>query len=429
MFRDVVALAIPSVVANITTPLLSMTDIAIMGHLGSADYIAAIAVGGTMFNLLYWLLGFLRMATSGLTAQASGRNDTDEQWSVITRSLLIAISIGVLFIIFSDSLGNLLLRFIDPDPATESLAAQYFDICIWGAPATLSMYVFTGWFIGMQSTKQAMWVSVFINVINIPLSIILVYGFDMGIRGAAFGTLAAQWSGILLAVIITVVRFHPKWTGWEKILRRNSIGHLFKINTDLFLRTLCMVAVTLWFTRVGAMQGAVVLAANALLMQLFTLFSYFMDGFAFAGEALCGRYKGAGDNNALNDAIKAVVSCGGVLALIFSIVYTLAGQEILALLSNDMDVLKGSGEYLWWAVTVPIAGFTAFAWDGIVTGTSDTRLMLLSTGVASIAFFILWWTVFPVYGNHALWFAFIVYLLVRGIVLSAAYRCKHRNLS
>lgn len=373
-----------------------------------------------MFNLLYWLLGFLRMSTGGLTAQAFGRGDRDECSTVLTRSMIISTAIGLLFILLSGSLGYLLLQFIDPDEPTRSLAGSYFAICIWGAPATLGMYVLTGWFIGMQSTKIPMWVSIFINLVNIPLSLLLVYPLDMGIRGAAIGTLTAQWSGFLLGAFICLRRFRPRWTGWGAILRRQHLGRLFKINTDLFLRTLCMVAVTLWFTRVGARYGAVTLAANALLMQLFTLFSYFMDGFAFAGEALCGRFKGAGDHRALAAAVRGVLTCGGILAILFTILYTVAGQEILALLSNDGEVLEGSSEYFWWAVSIPLAGFAAFAWDGIVTGTSNTRLMLLSTGVASLFFFAVWWLTYPILGNHGLWLAFVLYLLVRGLVLTFA---------
>lgn len=419
--RDVTALAIPSVIANLTTPLLSMADIAIMGHLGSPLYIAAIAVGGTMFNLLYWLLGFLRMGTSGLTAQAFGKNDSVELSAILARGMSVGLSIGVLFILLSAPLGHLGLRFVDPDPATGGLAWSYFEICIWGAPATLGMYVLTGWFLGMQSSKVPMWVSVFVNLVNIPLSLTLVYLFDMGIRGAAFGTLAAQWGGFLLAVGICLHRFRPRTVGLGDILHRRRLGKLFKINTDLFLRTLCMVAVTLWFTRVGAALGAVVLAANALLMQLFTLFSYFMDGFAFAGEALCGRYKGAGDIPGLRRTVKGVMLCGGLLAIVFTVFYTVAGQNLLTILSSDQEVLRGSGEFFWWAVTIPLFGFAAFAWDGIVTGTSDSRLMLFSTLTASIVFFAVWLATFPSLGNHGLWLAFILYLLVRGLFLTCAF--------
>ena len=421
MFRAIMALAIPSVIANITTPLLSMVDVAIMGHLGSAVYLAAIAVGGTMFNMLYWLLGFLRMGASGLTAQAYGRNDRSEISATIWRALLISTTAGLLFIIFQHPLCSLVLSVIDPDTATIRPAAEYFSICIWGAPAVLGMYVLNGWFLGMQSPKTQMWIAILINVVNIAISTLLVFGLNMGLRGAAFGTLTAQWAGFAVGMTLCLRR-RVEITPWNVITKAEEIRKFFKVNSDIFLRTVCLVGVTMWFTRIGASQGALMLAANAVLMQFFTLFSYFMDGFAFAAEALCGRYHGENNRQALRKAVTVTLGCGALLATMFTLVYVIGGDALIDLLSDSHDIRSQAHEYLWWVVSIPLMGFTAFAWDGVAIGVSGTRLMLWSVVWASAVFFVVWWLAFPEMGNHGLWLAFVCYLLTRGVVFSLCRR-------
>lgn len=418
------ALAIPSVIANITTPLLSMIDVAIMGHMGSAVYLAAIAVGGTMFNMLYWLLGFLRMGASGLTAQAFGRGDRSEITAILSRALLISTTAGIMFILLQRPLCSLILTVIDPDTSTVGPAAEYFRICIWGAPAVLGMYVLNGWFLGMQSPKTPMWIAILINSVNILTSATLVFSFDMGLRGAAFGTLTAQWTGFVVGLSLCLRR-KVDIISWREIVKGEEIKKFFKVNSDIFLRTVCLVGVTIWFTRIGASQGALMLAANALLMQFFTLFSYFMDGFAFAAEALCGRFHGGNNRQLLKKAVHVTLYCGGLLASIFTIGYTLGGDSLINLLSDNHDIRNQAREFLWWAISIPLIGFTAFAWDGVAIGTSRTRLMLLSMVWATAVFFIVWRITFPSLGNHGLWLAFICYLLTRGLV----FTLNHRKLT
>ncbi len=421
MFRAVMALAIPSVIANITTPLLSMVDVAIMGHMGSAIYLAAIAVGGTMFNMLYWLLGFLRMGASGLTAQAYGRNDRGEISAILSRVLLISTTAGILFILLSRPLCSVILSIIDPDTATVGPAAEYFGICIWGAPAVLGMYVLNGWFLGLQSPKTPMWIAILINLVNILVSSALIFGLGMGIRGAAFGTLTAQWTGFIVGLILCAHR-NVGITSWREIAKGEEIKKFFKVNTDIFLRTVCLVGVTIWFTRIGASQGAIMLAANAVLMQFFTLFSYFMDGFAFAAEALCGRFHGARDSMALKKAVHVTLGCGTLLAAVFTLAYMLGGETLIDLLSDNNDIRSQAREFLWWVVSIPLMGYVAFAWDGVAIGTSRTRLMLLSMVWATAIFFIVWLIAFPSLGNHGLWLAFVCYLLTRGLFLTLNHR-------
>ena len=303
--------------ANITTPLLGMVDVAVTGHLGKAAYLAAIAVGGSMFNMLYWLFGFLRMGSSGMPAQAYGADDRRATDLILYRALLVAFIAGAIIIALQTPISGIVLRFMDPDPDTLGFATRYFEICVWGAPAVLGTYALGGWFLGMQNSRAQMWMSIVINLANIAVSLTLVYGFRLTIEGVATGTMTAQWLGLVTGLLICR-RYRPTGRSWSEIADMRQLQRFFAVNTDIFLRTVCLVAVTVWFTRAGAQQGTVMLAVNALLMQLFMLFSFFMDGFAFAGEALCGRDVGRHDIGGLRRSIKALFSWGAGLALLFT---------------------------------------------------------------------------------------------------------------
>ena len=413
MNRKILALALPSIVANITTPLLGLVDTAIVGHMGSAVYIGAIAVGGVMFNMLYWLFSFLRAGTSGLAAQACGAADSAATSLVLWRSLMVACGVGVLMVILQWPLGQGLRWFVGPDPGTGALAAEYFSILIYGAPAVLGMYALSGWFLGMQNSRMLMVTSIVINVCNIAVSLLLVYAAGWRIAGVATGSLAAQWIGFAVGLWL-LRRYRIGRPRWGEVFRAEGLKRFFRVNFEVMLRTACLIAVTLWFTRKGASQGAIVLAVNTLLMQLFLLFSYMMDGFAFAGEALVGKYVGARDFSALHRCVKGVFVWGLALAAAFTLMYFLGGEAFLGLMSGDADVIEASGEYYLWAAVVPFAGFAAFAWDGVFIGATLTRELLLSMFGAMAAFFMLLYSLFPMMGNHALWFAFIVYLVMRG---------------
>ena len=416
----IAALSLPAVITNITTPILALTDVAIVGHMGSAIFIAAIAVGGTMFNTMFWLFGFLRMGSSGLTAQAYGAGDRRGAQTVLARSLLLALLIGIAMIAAREPVCSLLFDLLDVDGSTASVARSYFMIVVWSAPAVLGLYSLTGWFVGMQDSRTPMWVSLFVDVFNIGASLMFVFLIRMKIEGVATGTLVAQWAGFLLALFLAVRQY-----GWHKVGFRNLIDGLprfFRINSDIFLRTVCLVAVTLWFTRTGAMQGPVMLAVNALLMQLFTLYSFFMDGLAFASEALCGRYLGAGDRPMLSLSVRSLMGVGIILALVFTAVYVGCGEWVMELLSSDRPVVELARHYSVWAMMVPLVGFGAFLWDGVFIGLTRTRMMLISMATAMLTFFALYYLLFPMLGNHGLWIAFLGYLLMRGVVLTIAGR-------
>lgn len=413
MNRRILAIAIPSIVANITTPLLGLVDTAIVGHMGSAVYIGAIAVGGVMFNMLYWLFSFLRGGTSGLAAQAYGAGDTRAQSVVLYRSLAVAAVTGMAMVALQNPLLWLLRQFIEPDPHTAMLAEKYFGILIYGAPAVLSTYALSGWFLGMQNSRMLMISSLVINLVNIAVSLGLVFGLGWQIAGVATGTLVAQWSGLATGLWL-LRRYRLERVAPADVISGSGLARFFRVNFDVMLRTLCLIAVTVWFTRTGAAQGPVILAVNTLLMQLFLLFSFLMDGFAYAGEALVGRYVGAGDSASLRSCVKGVMKWGMVCALLFTTAYFLGGEAFLSLLSGERSVIEASGEYWWWAITVPFAGFAAFAWDGVFIGATMTRGLLVSMAVATGAFFLIETSLFKSMGNHALWLAFIVYLALRG---------------
>lgn len=418
MNKQILRLAIPSIVSNITVPLLGLVDMAIVGHLGSASYIGAIAIGTMMFNIIYWVFGFLRMGTGGLAAQAYGERNLKELMRLLTRSLSIAFGLAMVLILLQYPIEWLTFRLVASSEEVASLAKIYFRICIWGAPAILGLYCFTGWFIGMQNTRIPMTIAITQNVINILGSLLFVYGFDWGIEGLATSTLIAQYSGIIMAGAFWFTHYSrlKVYFRFKDSFDKKAMQVFFSVNSDIFLRTLCLVSVTTFFTTTGARQGDVILAVNALLMQLFTLYSYFMDGFAYAGEALTGRFVGAKNSRALHKMIRQLFLWGVGLAVFFTLLYTLGGKEFLRLLTNNEAVINTSVEYYYWVLAIPIAGFSAFLWDGIFIGATQTRKMLYSMLMASFLFFILFFVLKDVWGNHALWLAFVVYLASRGIL-------------
>ncbi|MBQ9636653.1 MAG: MATE family efflux transporter [Prevotella sp.] len=466
--REIVRLAVPSIVTNVTVPLLGLADLAIVGHIGNETMIGAIAVGSMVFNVMYWLMGFLRMGTTGMTANVftsaleggeslSGRSSLagmassssrpaalERPKTVLRRFLRLALLIALGFVALQVPLRWVALWLMGPTAEVATLVSTYFNICIWGAPAVLSLYVMTGWFIGMQDTRTPMVVSIAQNIVNILLSLLLVFVFKMQIEGVALGTLIAQWSGALMAWrMVNSGRLSPmplptrKGSNYSQgvqekrqstpLPHREGLGEslegqggesssFFKSNRDLFLRTVCLVSVNLFFTAAGARQGDLMLSVNTLLMTFFTLFSYVMDGFANAGEALTGRYHGQRDVASLRAVDRHLFVWGWLMVALFTAVYALGGRAFLGLLTSEQAVVSAALDYLPWALLIPVSGMAAFVYDGIFVGMMETRGMLISCAVATATFYVLFFVFFPLWGNHALWLALIVYLALRGIV-------------
>ena len=462
--KQILDIAVPSIVSNITVPLLGLVDVAITGHLGAASYIGAIALGGMLFNIIYWIFAFLRMGTSGLTSQSLGRGDSDNIIRMLARSIAIAFAIAVTLLVLQVPLRELGLLIMQPTEEVRQLTVTYYNICIWGAPATLGLFALTGWFIGMQNSKIPMMIAITQNVVNILVSLVLVFGLGMRVEGVASGTLIAQWCGFLMGCFLcwrnyfgknpiakdiqplryylypTSNTHHPTPNTQHPTPNTHqpspinpqpsTFNHqpspitykaFFRINRDIFLRTLCMVCVMMFFTSAGSWQGEVVLAVNTLLMQLYLLVSYIMDGFANAGEALSGKFYGAGDNDALRTTVRRIFFWGTVTAVAFTVTYIAGGKHFLRLLTDEPSVVEASTSYVWWAYLVPFCSVAAFMWDGIFIGLTASRQMLLSMFVAAATFFIVYFIAAKPLGNHGLWFAFMCYMFIRGVIQTFLY--------
>lgn len=435
--RAILRLAIPSVVSNITVPLIGLVDIAITGHLGGAVLVSAIAVGAMTFNIIYWLFGFLRMGTSGLVAQAVGRTDRTEPVLIAWRVLSVGIALGLLFILLQVPLFRLSSLAFSTPQAVLPAVSQYFSICIYGAPAMLSLYGLTGWFIGMQDTRTPMVVAILQNIVNMAVGITLAVFLGWGIKGIATGTLVAQWTGFILSFALMILKmrhlglhreFNPRL-----IFNGEEIKKFFSVNADIFLRTVCIVAVNLYFTSAGSRQGPLILAVNTVLMTFYTIFSYFMDGFAYAGEALCGKLYGRRDWDALRSMIRRLLGWGVAVALAFTLLYFFGGNLLVHLLTDDGSVVDCARQYRLWSTLVPLTGMAAFVLDGVFVGITASKGMLASAAASAVLFFAIAIALMPSMGNHGVWLAFIIYLSTRGLVewmwLKRLKRINHRAYS
>lgn len=422
--KDILRIAVPAIAANITVPLLGLVDVAIVGHIGDERYIGAIAIGGMVFNVVYWVLGFLRMGTSGLTAQADGRGDLASVASSLWRSLMVGGLMGCVMVALRQPFFALAIKIMSPPEGVEELVGTYYNICVWGAPAMLGLYSVTGWFIGLRDTRVPMIVAITQNVVNIVVSVGLVAAFGWGIEGVATGTLVAQWAGFLLAFACMFFfhRQHLRGATARMVADWGELRHFLGVNVFIFLRTLCLVGVNLFFVAYGSRQGAMLLAVNTLLMQLFTIFSYIMDGFAYAGEALCGYAAGMtaknGENGVslLTSTVRRLFMWGILTATLFTVAYACGGNGFLSLLTSQRDVVEAARPYFQYAALIPAVGMAAFVWDGVFIGLTASRGMLVSCAVAAASFWTLLYFLRPTLANHALWIAYLSFLLFRGVV-------------
>lgn len=446
---EILRLAVPAVVSNVTIPLLGLSDTAISGHLGSASFIAAIAVASMMLNVAFWLFGFLRMGTTGLVAEAFGARDRLRSRRLLLTSVGVGLLFGVLFIILRAPLADLLLGIMAPDDNVDSLAREYFDLCIFGAPALLATMSVNGWFVGMQSTVRAMAVSIVTNVVNILLSVWFVFGLDMGFIGVGYGTLLAQWLGLFIAVLIALP-FYRKFSkemeaGGLSISVETSesvplsaarpipgflsdLKRFFGVNINLFFRSACVMAVSMTVTSVGSRLGDLTLATNAVMMQFFVFFSYFMDGFAFAGEAMVGRAKGGRDSELYRIAVRWLLVWSGAMGVIFFVGYAFSATGIASLMTDNHEVVENVARYRIWLMMIPLLTVMAFIFDGFFIGLTRTRAMLFVTLAATVTFFAVAFIPFGALSdsvsrlpdNNRLWGAFLTYLFLRGILLAFA---------
>ncbi len=422
--RKILHIALPAIVSNITVPLLGLVDVSIVGHLGDTAYIGAIAVGGMIFNVMYWLFGFLRMGTSGMTSQSYGRRDLPEVVRLLVRSLGVGWAVAFLMILLQVPLRDFALFIMEPTESVRHYAELYFNILIWGAPATLGLYSFTGWFIGMQNSRLPMAIAITQNVVNIVASLVLVFCLGLKVEGVALGTLVAQYAGLFIAfgAWFSVYGRLRKYFCRIDLFSWSQMKGFLSVNRDIFLRTLCLISVMLFFTSAGSWQGETILAVNTLLMQFYMIFSYIMDGFAYAGEAISGKYYGAGNKVGLSAAVRHLFGWGAVMTVAFTLLYIIGGNAFLSLLTDDKIVIAAAGSYFYWAALIPLAGVAAFIWDGIYIGCTKTRGMLISMFFSAITFFAVYYSLRQSMGNHGLWLAFIMYMAMRGFMQTLIWK-------
>lgn len=425
MNKAILKLAIPNIISNITVPLLGLVDLALMGHLNSEIYIGAISLGGVIFNFIYWGFNFLRMSTSGFTAQAFGEKDTTETITILVRALLVSLVIGFFILILQSPIAWASFKIIGGSPEVERLANEYFRIRVWGAPAALALFVFSGWFLGMQNARYPMIIAILVNVFNILISVFFVFVLNMKSDGVALGTALSQYVGLVVAVVLFFIKY-------KRLLPRISkkgIGNMkilinfFKVNTDIFIRTFCIILVFTFFTSKSASINDTILAVNSLLIQLLLFFSFFIDGFAFAGEALTGKFVGARNLFQLKKVVRYLFYWGSGLAVLFTLFYLPGTNLILKLLTSQKEVLNSAQAFLPWVILVPIASFASFIWDGIYIGATASKAMrntlLLSTFVVFAPVF---YFLNPLLGNHALWLGMILFMFSRGAIQTIIYR-------
>lgn len=426
----ILRLAGPAILTNITIPLLGLCDTAIAGHLGSAEYLAAIALGSMMLNVVFWGFGFLRAGTTGLTANSFGADNGPQSRDILKKSMILAAIVAVMLLILREPMLCLLLEITRPAPEVAAFASKYFNICVWGAPAQLAIMAATGWFIGMQTTAMPMVVSISTNVLNILLSLLLVFPLGLGFEGVAYGTLTAGWCGLVVAVLA----IRPLWEKTKGMRtkegspRKVTLSRMFSVNSNLFLRSLLMIAVTLAMTTFGARIGTVALAANTVIMQFFLFFSYFMDGFAFAAEALVGRCQGEGSGSQMRLTVRALLRWSLAMAVIFLLIYAAAGVPIANLLTDAQDVRDVVASLRIWIVLLPPLTVAAFIFDGIFIGITRVRSMMWSTLAGASIFFLISLTTPSgnmYYRENILWLAFESYLVARGGLLSIIYFAQH----
>ncbi len=428
--REILRLSVPSILANITVPLVGMVDMAVVGHLdraSSAALIGGISIGTMLFDLLYWSLGFLRTGTGGLTAQAFGRRENTD--GILRRALTIALVSGAALILLQWAIVKLAFLVVDCSPEVQQFATRYFHIRIWAAPATLSIFAFKGWFIGMQDTVRPMTADILVSALNILLSLGLGLGLvglpAMGLSGVALGTVIAQWSGMLYC-LVACAKFPTRLPGQGKI---PSGAEFFALNRDLFLRSLGMIAVYIGFTLLSARYGDLMLAVASIIMKLLLVFSYFTDGFAFAAEALTGRFIGERSREGLTSAVKGVFSWSGGVAFFFIALYGLGSGPIFGLMTNDASVVEAGREFIPWLLLMPLIGCPAFVWDGVFIGATASRDLRNSTLLCAVGFFAVWFAGVamgldstPEGAIHLLMAAYFVHLAIRGVYLGANWK-------
>lgn len=432
---QILRLAIPSILANITIPLVGIVDTAIVGHIANATYIGGIAIGTMLFDLLYWNFGFLRVGTSGMTAQAYGRGDGVECARLLTQSVSIALIGAVVLWLIQWLFVTAVLAIVPCSTEVAAFAREYFFIRIWAAPATLSLMAFKGWFIGMQDTVSPMITDIVVNVVNMTVSYVLAVYTPLGALGVAYGTLVAQFTGLLLALVICLFKYKTVVQEIVRLLCNKAIKLLgdkemkrfMSLNANLFVRSLCFMVVYVGFTSLASQYGDVELAVSTIMMKLFMLFSYFVDGFAYAGEALVGKEWGASRSLAssphrLVRIVRLLFAWSLGVGLLFTLLFAVWSEECYLAMTNDMEVLSRLGDYTGWLIAMPIVSTLAFMWDGVYAGATAGKQIRNAMIYAALGFVTCYLATYWWLGIQGLYIAYFAHLVARVVYLTAAWK-------
>ena len=428
--KEILRLAVPSILANITIPLVGLVDTAIVGHLGDAAVIGGIAIGTMLFDLLYWNFGFLRIGTSGLTAQAYGRGSKEECRRILAQSMSL-VGMATLFVwAIQWFFVTAVLAIVPCSEEAASVAREYFFIRIWAAPATLSLFTMKGWFIGMQDTKSPMVVDILVNVVNMAASYGLAVYTPLGIAGVAWGTLYAQYSGLILAALIMVFKYGIVRIGLREMreaMKGPGVKRMLSLNRDLFIRSLCFMVVYVGFTSLASRYGDTELAVSSILMKFFMFFSFFVDGFAYAGEALVGKEFGRNQESEvksqdLKDVVRALFRWSIGVGVAFTLLYAVWGHAFIAMMTSDGEVLEASKQYLGWLNWMPIVSALAFMWDGVYVGATAGKQIRNAMIWAAVAFVVVYAVTFSWAGAQALYIAYFAHLIARVVYLTKEWK-------
>lgn len=419
--RSILKLAIPNIISNITVPLLGFVDMMLMGHQDSIAYIGAIGLGGTIFSVMYSIFSFMRAGTTGFTAQAYGANDRAEMAYSLYRSLCIALIATVLVLSLQGPVEWLSMKLLHGSEEVLAYTATYFRVRIWAAPAVLCLYAFNGWYIGMQNTTIPMIIAILTNVVNIILSIIFVNAMGMGVTGVALGTVIAQYCGLLTAIIFLFTKFRHYLIPIRRVLllQADKLKRFFKVNADFMIRSILLVLSIAFFNNQSAKLGDDMLAVNMILMQFFYIFSYFTDGFAYAGEALVGRFTGAHDPKQLRQTVKLLFLWGFFIALPFMVLYALFPDWFIRLVSDQPSIIPMAQPYHIYLAAIPLITFAAFLWDGVYIGATAARAIRNTMLISAVGVFLpATLLLMPRFGNHGLWIAFLLFMVARGLSMT-----------
>ncbi len=419
--KPILRLAIPNIISNLSVPLLGVVDTALVGHLDEVYYLGALAVGGMIFNFLFWGFGFLRMGTTGLTAHQYGAENRSEMILILGRVQLVALGLGLLILLLKEPIAALSFWIIDSSREVEIYSLVYYDIRIFTAPAVLALYGLKGWFLGMQNAKYPMVITIFHNLLNIVLNIFFIHVMGMDVEGVAWGTLISTWIALIFAIYLFFRKYGNLLHHYipKDFLETSELVKFFTVNRDIFIRTLCLIFTFSFFTVQSAAQGDLVLAANTILLQLWMVASYGIDGFAYSAESLVGRFMGGRQPEKLKKAVLYTMGWGLGLGLFGSLVYGLFGTQIVGIFTHQEDVIELASVVLFWTVLAPLVASASYIWDGVFIGATATAPMRNTMMLATALVFL------PVYylgthfiGIHGLWLAMVSFMLARGVALT-----------